>query len=78
MTVAEISHLIGFAFVTVFALVKVFNGLYLFALVIMFVNILMNLYPSLLQQENKRNIDRLIKVTGRKAKHPDIPLYLKP
>jgi len=24
-------------------------------------NILMNLYPSLLQQENKRRIDRLIK-----------------
>jgi len=30
-------------------------------LTIMVVNILMNLYPSLLQQENKRRIDKLIK-----------------
>ncbi|AWV96816.1 glycosyl-4,4'-diaponeurosporenoate acyltransferase CrtO family protein [Arcticibacterium luteifluviistationis] len=68
MTVAEISHLIGFGFVTVFALVKVFNSNYLFALIIMLVNVLMNLYPSLLQQENKRRIDRLIKVAGRKSR----------
>lgn len=61
MTNAEISHLIGFGFVFIFTLVKLINGDFLFALIFMIVNILMNLYPSLLQQENKRRIDRLIK-----------------
>ncbi|MEO7978131.1 hypothetical protein [Flavobacterium sp.] len=61
MTISEISHLIGFGFVTIFALVKIINSNYSFALIIMIVNILMNLYPSLLQQENKRRIDKLRK-----------------
>lgn len=60
MTISEIDHLIGFGFVAVFALVKVWNSYYLFGLVIMIVNISMNLYPSLLQQENKRRIDKLM------------------
>lgn len=60
MTIAEISHLIGFIFVTVIALYKSVSNSYLFGLTIMIVNILMNLYPSLLQQENKRRIDKLI------------------
>jgi len=62
MTISEISHLIGFGFVTIFALVKFINGNYLFGFIITIVNILLNLYPSLLQQENKRRIDRLIKI----------------
>ena len=61
MTVSEISHLIGFGFVTLFAVVKSFESHYLFALTIMIINVLMNLYPSLLQQENKRRIDKLIR-----------------
>jgi len=61
MTISEIDHLIAFAFVTIFALVKFINSNYLFGCIIMTVNILMNLYPSLLQQENKRRIDKLIK-----------------
>lgn len=61
MTYSEISHLIGFGFVTIFAVVKLSNGNYLFGLIIMIVNMAMNMYPSLLQQENKRRIDRLIK-----------------
>jgi len=61
MTLAEISHLIGFIFVTFFAIYKSITHNYLFGLTIMIVNILMNLYPSLLQQENKRRIDKLIK-----------------
>lgn len=61
MTSSEINHLIGFCFVTAFALAKLINGSFLFALIFMIVNILMNLYPSLLQQENKRRIDILIK-----------------
>ncbi len=60
MTMAEISHLIGFLFVTVIALYKSISQNYLFGLTLMVINILMNLYPALLQQENKRRIDRLI------------------
>lgn len=61
MTIAEINHLIGFGFATIFALVKFINGEYLFGSMIMMVNILLNLYPSLLQQENKRRIDKFTK-----------------
>jgi len=43
MTVAEISHLIGFVFVTFFAIYKSITHNYLFGLVIMVVNNLMNL-----------------------------------
>ena len=62
MTIAEISHLIGFVFVMGFILVKVGQGYYLFALIMLIVNILMNLYPSLLQQQNKRRIDKYSKL----------------
>ncbi|MGS2740839.1 glycosyl-4,4'-diaponeurosporenoate acyltransferase CrtO family protein [Sinomicrobium sp. M5D2P17] len=65
MTIAEISHLIGFIFVTVIALYKSISQSYVFGLTIMIVNILMNLYPVLLQQENKRRIDKLIKKTNK-------------
>jgi len=61
MTSSEINHLIGFAFVTFFALAKFYKAELIFAMTIMIVNILMNLYPSLLQQQNKRRIDKLIK-----------------
>lgn len=61
MTISEIDHLTGFGFVTIFAIVKLFNFNYLFGLTIMIINLLMNLYPSLLQQQNKRRIDRLVK-----------------
>ena len=61
MTIAEIGHLIGFIFVTGIALYKSISISYLLGLIIMIVNTLMNLYPSLLQQENKRRIDQLIK-----------------
>lgn len=61
MTFSEISHLIGFAFVTIIAFFKIFSVGLIFGLTIMIPNTLMNLYPSLLQQENKRRIDILIK-----------------
>ena len=61
MTLAELNHLIGFGFVSIFTLEKIVNGFYLFGLIIMIVNILLNLYPSLMQQENKRRIDKFIK-----------------
>ena len=60
MTISEIDHLVGFAFVTIFALVKFYNLKFIFGSTIMTFNVLLNLYPSLLQQENKRRIDKLI------------------
>lgn len=62
MTSSEISHLIGFAFVLIVALVIFFKTKFFLGMVIILtVNILMNLYPSLLQQQNKRRIDKLLK-----------------
>lgn len=60
MTKSEIDHLIGFAYIMIFVFIKIFSQEYLFGLVMLVINILMNLYPSLLQQHNKRRIDRLI------------------
>lgn len=65
MTFSELSHLIGFAFVAIFVLIEMVQADFLSALIIMLVNILMNLYPSLLQQENKRRIDRFLKYLNR-------------
>lgn len=61
MTQSEIDHLIGFVFVAIFALVKFYNHQFLFGCIIMLVNVWMNLHPSLLQQQNKRRIDALLK-----------------
>jgi hypothetical protein len=61
MTFSEISHLIGFVFVAIFAIYKSFSVGILFGLTMMIPNVLMNLYPSLLQQENKRRIDKMMK-----------------
>lgn len=56
MTTSEIDHLIGFVFVCAFALVVLFRSNVLSFLIMMMVNMLMNLFPSLLQRENKRRI----------------------
>jgi uncharacterized protein YacL len=61
MTISEIDHLIGFVFVTIFAFIKFFQLHFLFGFTIMIVNVLMNFYPSLLQQENKRRVDKLMR-----------------
>ena len=60
MTLSEISHLIGFVFVVIVAIYKTISTGILFGLTMMVPNILMNLYPSLLQQENKRRIDKIL------------------
>jgi len=60
MTLSEISHLIGFVFVAIVAVYKSISVGIIFGFTMMIPNILMNLYPSLLQQENKRRIDKLI------------------
>lgn len=60
MTFAEMSHWLAFVAVAVYATVKCAQGQYVLALIMMLSNIVLNAYPSLLQQENKRRIDRLI------------------
>lgn len=61
MTFSEISHLIGFTFVTIFSIYKSFSTGMLFGMIMMVPNTFMNLYPSLLQQQNKRRIDLVLK-----------------
>ena len=61
MTFSEISHLIGFVFVAIVAFYQIYSKGLLFGLTMMIPNALMNLYPSLLQQENKRRIDIFLK-----------------
>jgi hypothetical protein len=68
MTLAEISHLIGFLFVVAFALYQSFKVSLLFGLTMMIPNVVLNGYPSLLQQENKRRIDKL---ANRLTRHKD-------
>lgn len=60
MTRAEISHLLGFLFVAAAALYQCFNVSLAFGLAMMIPNAVLNGYPSLLQQANKRRIDRLL------------------
>lgn len=62
MTLAEINHIIAFIIIGILACVMVFSRYFQLGLILMIVNILMNLYPSLLQQENKRRIDKLKKL----------------
>ena len=61
MCKADVNHLVAFLFASLFALYRLAQGEFLFASVIMLVNILMNLYPSLLQQQNKRRIDQFMR-----------------
>jgi hypothetical protein len=67
MTKAELSHCFAFLFMAVFILIKIFNGLFLFAMVMAIINVLMNLYPSLLQQQNKRRIDRYLLILKKRS-----------
>lgn len=61
MTQAEISHLIGFVLVSLYAVYQTFMIGPLFGFIMMIPNLILNLYPSLLQQENKRRIDLILK-----------------
>lgn len=64
MLTAEISHLNSFVFACGVVVVMLVKTKLILALFIMIVNVIMNLYPSLLQQQNKRRIDKLIKDLG--------------
>lgn len=61
MTIAEIGHLFAFVFASGFAVWKFAQFKPLAGLMIILVNVILNMYPSLLQQENKRRIDALLK-----------------
>lgn len=65
MTKAEIGHLTAFLFVSLFMILKIYKQEYLFAIIILVVNVLMNLCPSLLQQQNKRRLDKVISKMNR-------------
>jgi hypothetical protein len=60
MTKAEIDHLFAFAFVMLIVIYALLTQNYLFTLTLMVINTLMNLCPSLLQQQNKRRLDLLM------------------
>jgi hypothetical protein len=60
MTLAEMNHLFGFMFATVVSIYMSITKDVFYGLTIMVANVFMNLYPSLLQQENKRRIDNVI------------------
>lgn len=60
MTKAEIDHLFAFCAVLTFISILVIKEHYTFAFILLIFNILMNLCPSLLQQQNKRRIDKII------------------
>lgn len=64
MTFAEISHWMAFACVAVYAVVMSVLGNVTWAMMLMTVNVFLNAYPSLLQQQNKRRVDRFLKRTG--------------
>ena len=60
MTYSEISHFIAFMFIVVVMVLKLWNGQVTFAIILLIFNIIFNLYPSLLQQQNKKRIDRIL------------------
>lgn len=64
MTFAEISHWMAFVCVAVYAAVILVLGNVPSALMLMTVNVFLNAYPSLLQQQNKRRIDGFLKRIG--------------
>ncbi len=68
MTKAEIDHLFAFLFVSIFMFIAIYNQRFLSALFILLINILMNLNPSLLQQQNKRRIDKLLSKFEKREK----------
>lgn len=61
MTYSEISHLIAFLFILSVVILKLIQGQFTFSLILCVANIIFNLYPSLLQQQNKRRIDNILK-----------------
>jgi len=67
MMTAELNHLFAFVFMGILIVIKIYYGMYLYAAVMLAVNVLMNLYPSLLQQLNKRRIDRYLQLLNQRS-----------
>lgn len=61
MVYAEIGHLIAFIFIFIVTIVIVSSGQFVYAVILLICNIIFNLYPSLLQQQNKKRIDRILR-----------------
>lgn len=62
LTTSEISHLIAFIIVNIVALLIAIVYSVAFGSILMLVNVVMNQYPCLLQQQNKRRIDKLLRI----------------
>lgn len=60
MTSSELSHFIAFSAVAIVGIYLVLFQSKIFGVILLILNIFMNLYPSLLQQQNKSRIDKLI------------------
>jgi len=61
MTYSEISHFIGFIFILVIIVLKLLKGQAAYVFILLIFNIIFNLYPSLLQQQHKKRIDKILK-----------------
>jgi len=60
MTSSELSHFIAFLAVAIVGIYLLLFQSPVFGIILLTLNIFMNLYPSLLQQQNKSRIDKLI------------------
>lgn len=68
MTYAEVNHLNGFILMLIFTLLSPLWGFELWYIVLLiFVNIIFNLYLVFLQQYNKRRINRIIEMNNKNA-----------
>lgn len=68
MNKSEIDHLFGFILVSLLMIIMIFQQEFLFGFILFVFNIFMNLYPALLQQQNKRRIDLLLKKAAKAKK----------
>jgi hypothetical protein len=68
MTYAEIVHIVGFAYAITRAIMDIINNEHQSMIAsLIVINIFVNLYPVLVQQMNKRRIDRVIKMLMKRT-----------
>lgn len=61
MVYAEVGHIIGFIFLLFVIIYQIINANTIYVIILFVFNIVFNLYPILLQQYNKKRIDRILK-----------------
>lgn len=66
---SEFGHLIPFILITVICVFLVIKNLYWAAFFTMFINIIFNFYPVILQRHHRSRLSRLKKILEIKAKH---------